>query len=229
MTGQRAGDQPAVATRVEAAGGDLEAMSVLLEVLAVAEVAFGLTAAGMLLLVLAVADIRLSTAIPAGGLLLATGVLGLMRLPVALAAVALLVLAAGSLLMEVLILPGLLLHATGGGVALGLAGLWLRAPDPGAHPMLAAAVGVTATTVTWLAAGRSWRAIRDDPLAPSERLPGRTGTVLDTHGRHGHAVIAGQVWTIHSASAPLQAGARVEVLSTAADELIVRPTRFDPG
>jgi membrane-bound ClpP family serine protease len=213
----------------EAAAGATDIMDVLLEAVSLVEVTFGLTAGGVLLLVIWTAAPRLIAVAAIGLPVLAAGVLGLASIPTTPAAILLLVLAAASLVMEVLLTRGLLLHAVGGGLALALAGLWLETPGSGAHPGVVLPVAATVTLGTWLAARRSWGAVRDDPFAESPCLRGRTGTVLDAQDCQGHAVIAGQLWTITTTGRPLRAGGQVEVISAATDRLIVAPTRRLPG
>jgi membrane-bound ClpP family serine protease len=207
----------------------MDVIDVMLEAVSVVEVTFGLTAGGVLLLVVWTAAPRLIAVAAIGLPVLAAGVLGLARIPTTSAAILLLVLAAASLVMEVLVTRGLLLHAVGGGLALALAGLWLEGPGRGAHPCVVLPVAAAVTLGTWLAARRSWGAVRDNPFAESPCLRGRTGTVLDAQDCHGHAVIAGQLWTITTTGRPLRAGGQVEVVSAATDCLIVAPTRRLPG
>lgn len=225
MTG-RAGSQDPAST-----GPDVvETVATVVEAVAVTEVAFALTAGGMLLSVVWLATPRIIPVGVAGACVLATGILGLVRLPVGPAAVFLLVLAGASLVMEVIAAPGLVLHAAGGGLALAMGGACLHEPGTGAHLGVVVPVAAAVATGTWVAGRGSWRVAREDPFADSDRLTGRRATVLDTDadGTDGHAVVAGQVWTISGAGRPLVAGARVRVVSRDRDRLVVAPTRVPP-
>ena len=184
--------------RAEATHGLSELPSVVAEILAVAEVSFALTSAGLLVVAVWIAAPRRLWVIVAGLLVLAPGVFGLVTLTVSGAAAVLLTLAAASLLMEVSAAPGLLLHTVGGAVALGMAGLCLHHPWSGSHPLVTVPTALLAAAGTWLAARRSWRAIRADPFAPSAELLGRETVVLDASEDVGHAVVAGQLWTIRA-------------------------------
>lgn len=182
------------------------------QLLAIPDVAFVLTAAGLLTGAVWLAKPRQRKAGLAAATLLTTGVIGLILLPVSGAAALLLVLAAGNLVMEVRAAPGLLLHAAGGGVGLLLAGLCLHHPWSGTHPAVAVLVAVLITAETWRIARDSPRASTDpDVLLP--RLIGREATVfdVDTQADIGHAVIAGRLWTIRDPCAPLREGHRVRV------------------
>jgi membrane-bound ClpP family serine protease len=198
----------------------------LLETVAVAEIAFLLTTGGALLSVAWLAAPRV-VALAAGAVpLLAGGVLGLAELPVAPAAALLLVLALGSLVMEVLAAPGLLLHAVGGGVALAMGGLCLHEPGSGAHPGLVLPTSAGVALVTWTAGRRSWRAVREDPLASATTLTGCTGIVLEVHdpeGRTGSAVVAGRIAPVCCLDHSLMPGRPVRVCDDHGDVLVVTP------
>jgi membrane-bound ClpP family serine protease len=189
----------------------LEPSSVVEEILAVAEVSFVLLAAGLLALAVWLAAPRRLWVILVGSLVLAAGIFGLVRLPLSGGAVFLLTFGAASLLMEVLAAPGLLLHAAGGAVALIMAGLCLHHPWSGAHPLVVVPTALLTAAGTWLAARRSWRAIRSDPLAPSTELVGRETVVLDADQDVGYAVVAGELWVIRATRRDLRPGCVVRV------------------
>jgi membrane-bound ClpP family serine protease len=200
----------------------LELSSVLGEILAVAEVSFVLLAAGLLAVAVWLAAPARLWVILAGSLVLAGGIFGLVTLPLSGGAVFLLTFGAASLLMEVLAAPGLLLHAAGGAVALIMAGLCLHHPWSGAHPLVVVPTTLIAAAGTWLAARRSWRAIRSDPFAPSSELVGRETVVLDADQDVGYAVVAGQLWVIHATSHDLRPGCAVRVTRHSTESLTVQ-------
>ncbi len=194
--------------------------------LAVPEVAFLLIALGYLALATWLALPHLWVWGLAAAPLLIAGSTGLVHLSPTAGAVFLLVLAAASLAMEVLSLPGLMLHAVGGAVALAGAGLWLHGPWAGAHPAVAVPAALAVGWGTWWAARRSWRAARVDPWADSSRLVGRELVVLHVQDGLGHAVVAGHVWPVRDPDRPLQAGRWARVTERRGDELTVRQRRF---
>jgi membrane-bound ClpP family serine protease len=106
------------------ATGEPQRVSTLVDALALPDVAFSLTAVGMLALVCLLAGGHPAFGV-VGGVLLTGGVIGLVELPVTAAAALLLALAAASLGMEILGRVGAGLHAVGGGFAMALAGSML--------------------------------------------------------------------------------------------------------
>ena len=203
-----------------------ELAAVAVQTLAVPELVFALIALGFVAAAVWGAHPHLWWVAAFGAPLLGGGMAGLVVLSPSTAAWLLLALAAGNLAMEVLCLPGFILHATGCAVALALAGLSLAHPWSGAHPAVvipgAALVGVA----TWWAASRSWRAHRIDPFHTSDRLEGRDLVILDAaEGNLGHAVVAGHLWTIRDPDRPLVAGHPARVTGQEAEVLTVRQRR----
>ena len=105
----------------------------------------------------------------AGLLALAAGVAGMAGGRVSAGAVLFLLLAAGSLAMEVLAFPGCGLHAAGGGVALLLAGLFWTEEPVGPYAVVVVAVAAAVGGLTYRAGRRSWRRAR------TSRSAARTG------------------------------------------------------
>jgi membrane-bound ClpP family serine protease len=196
------------------------------EVLAVPELAFGLVALGLLGVMVWLATPSLAGSGVAGSAMLAAGTAGLLAVPLTTGAAVLLVLAAASLCMEVRSLPGTALHACGGGIALALGGLLIREDGAGAHPAVVIPVAGITAAGTYLAGRSSWRRIEADPFTDPRRLADRHTVVLDADGRHGHAVVGGQLWTIRSRHGVLVAGQRVRVARRGRKSLSVEP---DPG
>jgi membrane-bound ClpP family serine protease len=194
------------------------------DVSALPEAAFVLTCSGMLAIAVWVSRADRVGILVAGVTLCVCGLTGLYHLPLSAAAVVLLIMAGGSLVMEVLAAPGWLLHAAGGAVALGGAGLCLHEPGSGAHPAVAVPAALVTGAGTWWAARISARASRDNPLLAAPRLTGREAVVLDASatGDTGHAVIAGHVWNIHDPQACLQAGQTVCVTHRTDHHLRIR-------
>jgi len=197
-----------------------------MDTLAVPECAFVLVAVGLLCIVVRIAAPALGWAGFVAGLsLLALGVAGLAALPVHAASVLMFGFAAASLGMEVLTSPGMGLHAVGGGFSLILAGIYLTAEKPGAHPALVISLSIAVAILTYLAGRRSWRYVRDRPLDPSRTLVGRGIVVLAAAGPVGQGVVAGQVWDLRADDSDLQPGQTVRVTETTAGWLVVKPVR----
>jgi membrane-bound serine protease (ClpP class) len=217
----RASDDPK-----QSPGSDESPFSSIVDVVAVPEIAFVLVASGMLLLAIWVALPHLWMVLIIASSTLGAAMVGLWAMPVGPAAAVLLVLALTSFAMEMLSLPGYLLHATGGAFALALAGLCLEKPWSGAHPAVVVPTALLVGAAIWLSARGSWRAIRADPFHVSPRMVGRELVVLSAiEPNTGHAVVAGQLWTIHDPTTPLRAGAHGHVTGFLnADVLTIRQT-----
>lgn len=206
--------------------GESPAAAAALDTLAVPEFAFVLVAVGLLCIVVRMSTPALGwSGLGCGVILLVLGVAGLTALPVHAAGVLMLGFAAGSLCMEVLSLPGMGLHAVGGGFSLILAGIYLTADKPGAHPAVVIPLSVAVAILTYVAGRRSWRYVRDRPLDPSSTLVGRGIVVLAAAGPIGQGVVAGQVWDLRADDSDLEPGQTVRVTETAAGWLVVKPVR----
>jgi membrane-bound ClpP family serine protease len=129
----------------------------VLELLAVPEIAFSLTAAGLLGLMWWLSSMRLVATGVAGLALLVPGVIGLATLPVSPGGTLLLVLAAASLSMEILAYPGFGLHAVSGWVTLTVAGLFLQGELTGPHPAVVVPVSAFVAAATYRAGRHSRR------------------------------------------------------------------------
>jgi membrane-bound ClpP family serine protease len=209
---------------VQAGESAQESAIAALDVLAVPEIAYLLLAAGLLCLIVRLADPDLgwfSGAVGSALLLLAGA--GLLAMPVRPAGVLMLTFAATSLCMEVLVLPGFGLYAAGAAFSLVLAGAFLG-PDPtSVDPAVMVPIAGTVTVVTYWAGRRSWRYVRDRPFDPSPRLVGRGTMVLTASGRDGFGVVSGHLWALHAESGDLQPGQTVRVIEANVISLVVRP------
>jgi membrane-bound ClpP family serine protease len=209
-----------------------ELASVAVQALAIPEIAFLLTASGLLALAIWIALPHLWWFAAAAAPTLGAGLMGLWLIPLSPAGGLLLAFAATSLAMEVLSLPGYLLHASGGALALGLAGLCLLEPWSGAHPAVVMPTASAVGAATWWCARISWRATRADPFATSTRLVGRDLVVLHAgradRDHTGHAVVAGHLWAIRDLTAPLRDGSHARVTGQCGDWLTVHQTNTAP-
>lgn len=156
-----------------------------------------------------------------GVILLILGFVGLSVLPVNIAGLALLALAAGLFLAEVLT-PGVGVFAAGGAISLALAGLLLFEGPARVNPavFLPTAILVGAGAV---AAGRiAWRARSKPPISGTAALTGRRTTVSTSQGNTGAALVDGAWWNLR-AGTPLTAGQIVRVTGADGLTLLVEP------
>lgn len=214
------------AERADAFTTDAGLATAGVEVLAMPEVAFVLIAFGYLAVAAWLAMPHLWVLGVSAAPLLGAGSAVLMQISPTPGALLLLLLAAASLAMEVFSLPGFMVHAAGGALALAGAGLWLHGPWSGAHPGVAGPVALVVGVGTWAAARRSWRAERTDPLSDSSRLVGRDVVILHVQGDLGRAVVAGHLWTVRDPERPLRPGGLARVTGCRGGELTVRQRRF---
>jgi membrane-bound ClpP family serine protease len=189
--------------------------------LIIPEVAFLLLASGLLALNVWIAHPHLAVAAALAPVLLVGGIIATVSMPASAAAFYFLVLATGSFLLEVLSLPGMVLHASGGAFSLVLAGLCLQEPWIGAHPGVVLPAAALVGLGTYVAGRQSWRVARTDPFDSSPRLIGRKAVVLTAELNAGHAVIGGAVWPIASSN-KLCPGDIVSVIGMEYGRLLVR-------
>lgn len=206
----------------------------LFSIIANPNVAYVLLVLGLLALVLAIS-------IPGTGFLevaavvsLALAVVGLSRLPVNLAGLALIGVGVALLLADIKLQSGLV--AAGGAVALGLGSLFLFRPNEGAVVVSWwLALGVTLATAAFFGFGasRAMRAMRAPVRVGDNNLVGMTGTLrsaLTREGSHytGTALINGELWTVKSDVA-LPEGAEVVVTQVEGLTLHVCPQPLTPA
>ncbi|MGH2760763.1 MAG: NfeD family protein [Actinomycetota bacterium] len=162
-----------------------------------------------------------------GVILLVLGFFALAVLPVNVAGVVLLLLAAGLFIAE-LFVPGVGVLAAGGAISLALSGIFLVRGSPRVDliVILPTVVGMTAGVVV---AGRlAWRARRAQPTWGAESLRGRTTTVRRAEGSTGQVLIEGAWWTVRS-DEPLEVGAEVLVKDVQGLELMVESAERGQG
>ncbi|GGM49847.1 serine protease [Longimycelium tulufanense] len=161
-----------------------------------------------------------------GVVLLMLGLVALSVLPVNLAGVALLLLAAALFVTE-LFTPGVGVFAVGGVIALLLAGLFLFdgpfAVDPAVLWPVVIIVGAGA-----LIAGRlALRARLSKPVSGIEGLIGQETVVQDVSADTGRAQVEGAWWTVRGRHGGLQVGQHVRVVAVQGLTLLVEP--LPPG
>jgi membrane-bound ClpP family serine protease len=189
-----------------------------------AEIVYTLLAGGLLLLAMGLARPASRWTLVTGIAVLVAGAAGLAVLPLHAAGILMLVLAAASLATEVLMFPGVGIHAAGAGVGLLLAGLFLTGEPPSAHPAVVAPVAVAVAVISFCAGRRSWRRVRDEPFDVAGGLIGRGAVVLTGKGAAGYGVVCGQLWRLRTAHGRLSGGQEVRVTDAVGDCLMVEPT-----
>jgi membrane-bound serine protease (ClpP class) len=162
-----------------------------------------------------------------GVILLILGFFALSVLPVSVAGLALLALAAGLFIGE-LYAPGVGVLAAGGAIALALAGAFLFEGsvrvDPAVFLPTAAVIGLGS-----LVAGRlTWRARRAPPVSGATAMVGATGVVAQTDVDSADVHLGGTWWAAARADGvPLRVGQAVRVVALEGLKLIVEPADAD--
>ncbi|WP_222106078.1 NfeD family protein [Catellatospora sichuanensis] len=206
---------------------DISGARRLLQILADPNLAFLFLSIGTLAVVYELATPGMGLGGVIGVILLVLGFVGLSVLPVNVAGLVLLALAAGLFLAEVLT-PGVGVFAAGGAISLALAGLLLFEDPARVNPavFLPTAVLVGAGSIV---AGRiAWRARSSPPLSGTAALTGRPATVAASQGTTGTAFVDGAWWQLR-AGVPLTAGQTVRVTGADGLTLLVEPDGTPPG
>ena len=198
----------------------------LLQVIADPNLAFLFLSIGTLALIYELASPGAGLGGAIGAVLLVLGFFSLSVLPVNVAALALIALAAALFAAEVFT-PGVGVFAGGGTIALAVAGLFLfegsqTAVSPAVLWPVVAIVGGGS-----LLAGRlAWRARRRPPTTGGDALLGQEATIHrvapGTSGRTGRALVEGAWWTARG-TGPLREGERVCVTGRDGLTLLVEP------
>jgi membrane-bound serine protease (ClpP class) len=205
---------------------DLGLLRRLLALLADPNLAFLFLSIGTLAVIYELATPGMGLGGVAGAILLILGFFALSVLPVNVAGVALLVLAAALFAAEVFT-PGIGVFATGGTIALVVSGLFLfddAAVRVSPTVLLPAAAVVGGGS---LLAGRlAWRARRAPPVSGPHTLIGATATISATSGTGDTARIRlqGAWWNVDYPGGDLRNGQSVRVVGRHGLTLIVEPT-----
>jgi membrane-bound serine protease (ClpP class) len=211
---------------VEHAMGPLRS---LLQRLADPNLAFLLLSIGTLALIYELASPGMGLGGVLGAVMLALGFVALSVLPVNLAGVLLLVLAAALFVGEVLT-PGVGVFAAGGAIALAAAGLLLFEGSVQVSPAVLWPTALVIGAAALLAGQLAWRARRVPSVSGVETLAGRQAPVrrvLDEHT--GQVMLDGSWWTVHSRTVPLKEDQRVVVLAVDGVVLLVEPINHEEG
>lgn len=198
----------------------------LLQILADPNLAFLFLSIGTLAVIYEIATPGMGLGGIIGVILLVLGLFGLSVLPVNIAGVVLLALAAGLFLAEVLT-PGIGVFAAGGAISLALAGLLLFEDPARVNPavFLPTAVLVGAASVV---AGRiAWRTRHQPAVSGMDSLTGRPAVVSTSRDNTGTAFVDGAWWNVR-ATEPLRAGQNVRVTGADGLTLLVEPADPSP-
>lgn len=159
-----------------------------------------------------------------GAVLLVLGFFALSVLPVAVAGLALLVLAAALFAAEVLT-PGVGVFAAGGSIALAASGLFLFEGDSvRVNPAVLLPTALVVGGGAVIAGRLAWRARRATPVSGPQALLGQTAVVSAAAGRTGRVRLEGAWWNAHSRGPDLHDGQPVRVVELRDLTLIVEPT-----
>ncbi|MFC4335557.1 NfeD family protein [Salininema proteolyticum] len=194
----------------------------LLEVIAHPNLAFLFISIGTLAVIYELATPGMGLGGTAGAILLILGFFALSVLPVTLAGVLLLILAAALFAAEAAT-PEMGVFATGGAISLVIAGLFLfEGPAQVSLGVLlptAAVVGGGSV----LAGRLAWKAKKLPPSSGRASMIGRTAVVEAVAGGPPRVFFEGAWWTVRSESGPLTDGQRVAVSDVDGLTLVVRP------
>lgn len=157
-----------------------------------------------------------------GAILLVLGFFSVSVLPVNVAGLILLGLAAVLFLAEVLT-PGVGVFAAGGTACLLFGGLFLFEGDVGVNPAVLWPTAIIVGAGTILAGRLAWRARRAPSAVGHDVLIGREAVVRHVEGDTGQVLLEGAWWTVRRRSGPLEEGQRVEVVAREDLDLIVDP------
>jgi membrane-bound serine protease (ClpP class) len=213
---------------------DMGLLRRLLAVIADPNLAFLFLSIGTLAVIYELATPGMGLGGVTGAILLVLGFFALSVLPVTVAGLALLVLAAALFAAEV-VTPGIGVFATGGTIALVVSGLFLF--DDAAVRVNPAVLLPTAAVVGGgsLLAGRlAWRTRKTPPATGPQTLIGATTTVTAAAGHTGRVRLDGAWWTVHSPNTTLRDGQTVHVRDVRDLTLTVEPvtttgTAPEPG
>jgi len=195
----------------------------LLQRLADPNLAFLLLSIGTLALIYELASPGMGLGGVLGTIMLVLGFVALSVLPVNLAGLLLLGLAAALFVGEVLI-PGVGVFAAGGAIALAAAGLLLFEGSVQVSPLVLWPTALVIGAAAVLAGRLAWRARRSPTLSGVETLVGRQALVRRlVDDRTGQVMLDGSWWTARSHTTPLEKDQPVVVLAVDGVVLQVEP------
>jgi membrane-bound serine protease (ClpP class) len=196
----------------------------LLQILADPNLAFLFLSLGTLAVIYELASPGGGLAGVTGVILLILGFFALSVLPVNIAGLALLALAAVLFIAEVFAPSGI--FAAGGTVALVLAGLFLFEGTIGVSPAVLLPTALLLGSGTFFAGRLAWRARRARPVTGEDALIGARAKIANVSADgSGMAVVEGAWWTVRAKDGALQEGQPVRVVGRDQMDLIVEPAQ----
>jgi membrane-bound serine protease (ClpP class) len=203
---------------------ELELFRRIQQLLADPNLAFLFMSLGMLAIVYELASPGIGAGGILGAILLVLALFSLSVLPVNVAGILLLLVAAGLFAAE-LFAPGVGIAAAGGAVALLLSGVFLFEEAPGVRVSLAVMLPVTVVVAAGVVlAGRLVVSSQRErsAITGEQQYVGRILTVGRSSGNRGQALVDGAWWNVRS-EAELSAGDRVQVIGYEGLDLLVGP------
>jgi len=199
---------------------DLGLFRQLLQLLADPSLAFLFLSLGTLAIIYELASPGAGLGGMLGVIMLILGFFALSVLPVNVAGLALLALAAALFAAEVFA-PGVGVFAAGGSIALLLAGIFLFEGSVAVSPAVLIPLVAIVGGGSLLAGRLAWRARRARPTTGYDALIGHTAVVRTVDGDLGRVLLEGGWWTARSPAGALRVGQTVRVVAVEGLELIV--------
>jgi membrane-bound serine protease (ClpP class) len=201
----------------------------LLQILADPNLAFLFLSIGTLAIIYELAYPGHAVSGITGVILLILGFFALSVLPVSVAGLALLLLAAGLFAGE-LYAPGVGVLAVGGTIALVLAGAFLFEGSVRVDPAVFLPTAIVIGVGSLLAGRLTWRARRAPPVSGAGTMIGATATVATSDADGGNIHVQGAWWWATRADGgPLRVGQTVRIVARDGLRLIVEPADVVPG
>jgi membrane-bound serine protease (ClpP class) len=201
----------------------------LLQVLADPNLAFLFLSIGTLAIIYELAYPGHAISGITGVILLVLGFFALSVLPVSIAGLALLLLAAGLFAGE-LYVPGVGVLAVGGTISLALAGVFLFEGSVHVDPFVFIPTAVVLGTGSLIAGRLTWRARRAPPVSGATIMIGTTTQVAADGAGGADVHLQGTWWSAARADgAPLQVGQTVRVVARKGLKLLVEPVDAGSG
>lgn len=227
LDGRTIGLDPATELTLRTAGArlvedDLGLFRRILQVIADPNLAFLFISIGTLAVIYELANPGMGLGGVIGAVMLILGFFALSVLPVNVAGLALLALAAALFAAE-LFAPGTGVFAAGGSIALVFAGLFLFEGSVGVSLAVLVPSAVVVGGGSLLAGRLALRARLAKPVSGRELLIDREAVIRNVDERGAHVVLEGSWWTARSSTGTLEPGQRVRVVALDDLTLVVEP------
>lgn len=194
----------------------------LLQILADPTLAFLFLSLGTLAVIYEFANPGVGLGGIIGAILLVLGFFALSVLPVNVAGLALLALAAALFITEVFA-PGIGVFAAGGTIALILSGIFLFEDSVRVSPIALWPTAVLIGIAVLVAGRLSWQARRAQPVSGPEMFIGQQVVMQALEGEQGRVFCEGAWWQARPRGGPIQPGDHVQIVALDGLTLIVEP------